>query len=193
MKRPLDFLAFAGVGLYEDNHGLPSWAPNYSAMSQDESGQLPVNDGNAFDASPAFKAVQNSSHFVTGTQIGFIVRKEAILQVKADTRWSGAMLAAFFADFALRNPTYVTGIPALQAIFRVAMRYRGSSIQHAIGFLRIMFYDARKEKLFEGFESLGLREEDAFYDSFSQVFSLDNNDHHLLGCRTPLRNGLWQT
>ena len=195
LKRPLEFLAFAGVGLYEDNHGLPSWAPNYSAKSQDPSGHLPVIHGDAFDASPAFNAiVQNSSLFVTGTRIGLIVRKEAIPQVKPDTRWSGATLAAFFADFAFRSPTYVTGIPALQAIFRVAMRHRGSidsvsSILCAIGFLRLVFYDARKEKLLEGFENLGLGEEDAFYDSFSQMFSLDNND--LSSLRLPNPTSKW--
>jgi hypothetical protein len=103
-------------------------------------------------------------------------------------------LAAFFGDFALRNPTYVTGIPALQAIFRVAMRHRGSidgvsSILGAIGFLRVVFYDTRKEKLFEGFECLGLGEEDAFYDSFSQGFSLGNND--LSSLRLPNPTSKW--
>jgi hypothetical protein len=145
-------------------------------------GHSPVIDGNAFDASPASNAVvQNSSLFVTGTRIRLTARKEAIPQAEADTEWSSTTLAAFFADFALRNPTYVTGIPALQAIFRVAMRHRGSidgvsSILGAIGFLWVVFYDTWKEKLFEGCECLGLGEEDAFYDSFSQVFSMGNSD-----------------
>jgi hypothetical protein len=195
LKRPLEFLAYSGVGLYEKNYALPSWAPNYSAISQDNSGHSPVIDGNAFDASPAFNAiVQNPSLFVTGTRIGLVVRKEAIPPMKPNTRWSGATLAPFFADFASRSPTYVTGIPALQAIFRVAMRHRGSinsvsSSLRAIGFLRIVFYDVRKEKLVEGFERLGLGKEDAFYDSFSQVFSLGNND--LPALRLPNPTSKW--
>lgn len=177
LKTPLDFLAHAGIGLYDDDSTLHSWVPNYAATSKDTSGHAAIFMGNAdngvFETRPDDDAiVQDGSLIVTGVRIDTVVGREAI--PKPD-ELSNSTLAAYFQNFVTRKPTYVTGIQALQAIFRVAMRHQGDindlqSLLRVIGFLRVVFYNRRSFDPFEGFRHVGLGTGSAFYDSFSRIF-----------------------
>ena len=177
LKTPLDFLAHAGIGLHSDDRTLPSWVPNYAAMSQDTSGCAAIFKGNAdngvFETQPNNDSiVWDNSLFVTGLQIDTVVRKEVIPK---PNELSNGTMAAYFQNFVTRKPIYVTGIPALQAIFRVAMRHRGDikdirSMLLVIGFLRIAFYNRRRFDPFEVFRHVGLGTGSAFYDSFGRIF-----------------------
>ena len=60
--------------------------------------------------------------------------------------WANGRMLQYYIDFVSRTPVYITGVPPLQAIFHVLMRYEASEEGQyhqcllALGFLRYVLF-----------------------------------------------------
>jgi hypothetical protein len=114
----LFFLSEAGIGLFENDLKLPSWVPNYPEITQ---GAASLRySGNAsfgvFRSDVPVTRISRQILSVAGVQVQTLSR----LGVAATTEGpSDKRCLSFTRDFSARHLKYATGIPALQAIYRV--------------------------------------------------------------------------
>lgn len=114
----LSFLFFAGIGIFENTLGLPSWAPNYAEDAQKglTGFWIYANASHGmFTGKELVAMVKGSLLVVYGVNVGSVSKVE--LAPHEDTWFDGSMLA-YFKDFVKRHPTYAGGVPPLQAILR---------------------------------------------------------------------------
>jgi hypothetical protein len=123
----LFFLIYAGR-VSEEDLGLPSWAPNYPEATN---GNWPVLNPAKTDAGVGiFEAeirtrrafVSNQTLFVIGLSVQEV---KMVAQCPAPGPSTYQDMFAFFSDFISHRKTYLTGIPPLQALFRVLRRIDG--------------------------------------------------------------------
>ncbi|KAE9377280.1 HET-domain-containing protein [Stipitochalara longipes BDJ] len=114
----LFFLAEAGIGFFDNNLKLPSWVPNYPEISR----PTPTlgYSGNAslgiFRSDITSTRISGPILSVAGAHVQTLSRLGISPNVEA---LSDKILFSFIKDFSARHPKYATGIPALQAIYRV--------------------------------------------------------------------------
>jgi hypothetical protein len=117
-NHPLFFLYFAGIGIFDNTLDLPSWAPNFPEESQKGLTGFFIHaraDNDVFSVSALAPAVCKSILAVDGVELDVISRIE---YAPHEDTWFDGSLLAYIKDFTKRNPTYVTGVPPLQAILR---------------------------------------------------------------------------
>lgn len=116
-KFPLLFLSYAGVGLYGESPGLPSWAPNFSKEAQSGSWKTRMDgclmaDKGVFNSTPnCYPVIRGSSLFVRGVKL----EKVAVVAAPISHVWADGELLTMASDFKSRHPTYAAGHPPLQA------------------------------------------------------------------------------
>ncbi|KAH7329447.1 heterokaryon incompatibility protein-domain-containing protein [Stachybotrys elegans] len=138
----LYFLSHAGTGLGL-NADLPSWAPNFPRKLSEriESGSA---DQGLFTAEDAmlypYIMDETYSLFVPGVKVSSVVSVSEHPQLS--TIMNGRLLD-FMGDWAARQTSYVSGIPPLQAIFRVLTQNPSQDVNkhlviQALAFLRVL-------------------------------------------------------
>lgn len=174
----LFFLDHARPGRSE----LPSWAPDFPAQSTSSRTSIPIPGSVTADADifePPYKdrkaLVKERSLFVVGVQVGVIKERHIFLQ-----RDQGGLLA-FCLRFCSQRREYVTGIPPLQAIFRVFRTNAEvgndyTSLPVVMGFLLYLFVydeDYGPEFIIRTSFMLGREGNETFDDWIYRTFSLD--------------------
>jgi len=113
------FLRYAGIGLFKDTLGIPSWAPNYPEIASSGSPLLYVNAAVAnkgvFDKDVRDAVVSKRSLLVNGIRLQHVVSSRGLFAESDGIR-------GFYKFFVSRRPQYVTGIPSAQAVFRTLFR-----------------------------------------------------------------------
>lgn len=120
-KPSLFFLPDAGIGVFQNPLDLPSWIPNYPEKSKGTPRPSFVGrcSRGVFPRSCPAARICGSVLSVTGMCLQVLSRLGESPTLESLT--SGAT-KPWVEDFINRNPEYITGIPSLQAIFRLAMR-----------------------------------------------------------------------
>ncbi|KAF2436947.1 HET-domain-containing protein [Tothia fuscella] len=117
--KPLFFLYYAGIGIFENTLALPSWAPNFPEESKKGLTGFHIESATAdtgvFRAQLLTPDIRNSYLVVDGIKVDTITIVEHAPH--EDTWFDGSMLT-YIQDFIRRNSIYTTGIPPLQAILR---------------------------------------------------------------------------
>jgi Heterokaryon incompatibility protein (HET) len=121
-QHELEFLGYAGIGLFENALHLPSWVPNYPEISNDACNPTVIL-GNAdlgiFASSTDQAVVARDRLLVSGLQCDQI--KEIYCAISSNTLDDGSMYE-FVANFVSQNTHYKdTSIPPLQAILRTIL------------------------------------------------------------------------
>jgi hypothetical protein len=174
-KQNLQFLSLAGIGRFHYDLELPSWVPNFPKVSETPGSSyimLGHADRGVFESDIDKIIVAQSTLQAIGVEVDQITRVEEA--PKFDT-WRDGRMLQYCIDFVSRNSVYVTGVPPLQAIFRVLMQFEDSEEdQHhqcllALGFLRYIIHFSK----FDGdvqarYSLLGLSIGDKFPESFEE-------------------------
>jgi hypothetical protein len=159
--QPLHFLFCAGIGVFDNNLELPTWAPNYPEESKQESVGSPfkatANSG-IFPPSSKLPSVENDLLVVDAIELDTICRAERA--PGPDTWYDGSWLT-YMIDFKNRHITYKTGIPPLQAALR-ALRFDTTTtvnaqlILFAYSMLDSLLMKTTGENIERAFEALGM-------------------------------------
>jgi hypothetical protein len=136
---PLYFLKEAGIKLFGHPVGFPTWAPNYFDNSDSKRRVLSNSSATTgFANREVFKGGEDEypyicsetkSLFVRGVRLEHIV---TVLNVPGEGWWANGDLLDFIQAFMSRHPQYVSGIPPLQAFYRVVNLDSSSSINHSV-------------------------------------------------------------
>jgi Heterokaryon incompatibility protein (HET) len=174
-EQDLLFLYLAGIGRFDYDPGMPSWTPNFIKASEIPNSlyiTAGCAEGSTFENNTDRSSVSQSTLQAIGLEIDRITRVEEA--PKLDT-WADGRMLQYCIDFASRAPVYVTGVPPLQAIFHVLMRYEASEEgQHhlcllALGFLRyVLFISELNVDPLDRFQLLGLSTGKGFPESFEE-------------------------
>ncbi|KAI1175127.1 hypothetical protein F4777DRAFT_551458 [Nemania sp. FL0916] len=170
-EKPLYFLNYGGIGVYENVLRLPSWAPNFPEESQKHlEGNIMegVADSGLFDSSSQVPAVIRSQLVVSAVELDTISRIQ--FTPHKDT-WIDKSFLIYIKDFVRRNPTYITGIPSLRAIlhsitFNTTLEADDDLVEFEYGVLDTLL-STDMENRAENLEALGLGFEDSFNPRFS--------------------------
>jgi hypothetical protein len=172
MPQPLLFLYYAGIGIFDNTLGLPTWAPNFPEESQKGLTGFFIDgtaDFGVFPDSALAPAVDRSLLVVDGVELDAIAKIEHAPH--EDTWFDGSMLA-YFKDFVQRNPTYVTGIPPLQAILRVIRLDTTTAVDDELVFYAFSMLEfilaTDKQNLETNLLDLGIKSGDSFNSAFPQ-------------------------
>jgi hypothetical protein len=177
-EQDLLFLYLAGIGRFDYDLGLPSWAPNFTKASETPGSWYIAAghaDWRAFENNTDRNSVSQSTLHAIGLEIDRIIRVEETPKLGT---WEDGRMLRYCIDFVSRTPVYVTGVPPLQAIFHVLMMYEASEEdQHylcllALGFLRyILFISELNVDPLDRFQLLGLSTGNGFPKSFEEKVS----------------------
>ena len=144
----LFFLASAGVGISIGGLELPSWALNYLAEANGNYSDFPGLDGCFADAAVFNSNVRGQKAVVDGRSlylIGLEVQRVTLVSNCLTSGQSNSReMLNFFIGFTSSHETYITGIPPLQALFRVFKRNttadgKYTTLTEVISFLQYLF------------------------------------------------------
>ncbi|KUJ13434.1 HET-domain-containing protein [Mollisia scopiformis] len=145
----LFFLSEAGIGLFENDLKLPSWVPNYPEISQGTPSWR--YSGNAsfgtFGSDVPVTRISGRILSVAGVHMQTISRLGVSPTVEGLT---DKQLLSFIRDFTSRHLKYATGIPALQAIYRVfttsnTYEFNVPNLLHTYAFVHCLFNNVLME------------------------------------------------
>lgn len=209
----LFFLASAGVGISVGGVELPSWVPNYPAEAKDKYSSVPGLDGCFADAGVFDSNIRGQKAFVDRRSlylIGLEVQRVALVSNCLSKGQSDSQeMLDFFISFTSSHETYVTGIPPLQALFRVFKRNTKAGRQYTtltevIGFLQYLALSLKEpgpDSLLDVFTKLGWKPEKSFDDwllgsffpeiDFSAGRPRDTPGNALLQALTDTRDGAY--
>jgi hypothetical protein len=202
-KNELFFLPYAGIGHFDNPYNLPSWAPNYPAVSTPEGTVISVGqaDCGVFNDSDLSPFIKNQILHVSG------VRCEKIGAIISDAL-THSNLFRILAGCIARRDYYLPRITLLQAFYRILllernMKDRLQAIIQALGFLCFILFpdsdsgDSRVLRL--KLVMLGLEYGASFLDSFSTNFfpgrrlegdGIEDAWTQLIECSQAVENGL---
>jgi hypothetical protein len=141
----LFFLSSAGAGISVEGLELPSWVPNYPAEAKGNSSAIPGLDGCFADAAVFDSNIRGQKAVVDGRSLYLIGLEVQRVSNCLTTGHSGRQeMLNFFIGFTSSHETYITGIPPLQALFRVFKRNtkagrQYTTLKEVIGFLQYLF------------------------------------------------------
>jgi len=193
-EQNLIFLTFAGI-MYDNTLQLPSWAPNYPAFSQAGLrgflGHLNAHT-TLFDETQERIYILDSSLFVIGAAIGSITRTARAFN---DNPFRNSQMLDYCRDFISRNPTYITGIPPLQAIFRVFWENEDTNndqttLLRALAFLQLTFFPDLETPYKGHFSIFEPSSGDEFPEFFEKWF-FPNCEFITCGLPNPATEDLW--
>lgn len=149
MQGRLNFLSQAGTALFKNELQLPSWTPNYVELSR---GARPYRfpgeaTSNSWDWPCPEPKVSGRILSVWGVKMQKIAR---LVSLRCLPQTIDATVISFLENFRRRYPTYVTGMPALQAIYQTMIL----SVATDVG-----YYDFMRVLAFVG-ELVGKRDSD---------------------------------
>jgi hypothetical protein len=134
---PLYCLKKAGIGLFGRTVGFPTWAPNFFENSKKR--KLPNPSATAgFASREVFEGGEDTypyirsqikSLFVRGARLEHIV---TVSNAPGKEMLDNGEILDFVQDFISRHPLYVSGIPPLQAFYRLMNRDPSSSVNHSV-------------------------------------------------------------
>ncbi|CAM1509004.1 Fc.00g027430.m01.CDS01 [Cosmosporella sp. VM-42] len=141
----LHFLSRAGIGLFGRGTDLPSWVPNFPENARGGCSTTRVATGYADRGVFVNNGTVNiypyivqrtRSLFVWGVNVG------GVHSVSECPQWStlrDGRLLDFMVDFKARHSVYISGIPPLQAIFRLIGRDPTYEVTKAVVFRAMVF------------------------------------------------------
>jgi Heterokaryon incompatibility protein (HET) len=200
-KNELFFLPYAGIGRFDNPYNLPSWAPNYPAVSTPEGTVISVGlaDRGVFNDSDPSPFIKNQILHVSG------VRCEKIGAITSDAL-TRSNLFRILAGYIARRDYYMPQITLLQAFYRILLLERNmkdgpQAVFQALGFLRFILFpdsgDSRGLRL--KLVILGLEYGASFLDSFGTNFfpgrrlegdGIEDAWTQLIECSQAVENGL---
>jgi hypothetical protein len=182
-SKKLDYLLYAGIGTFDRGSfgSLPSWAPNFSLVSQRQRIELMF-----FQSGHADQGV-----FAAATKAPTLI--DSVLQVSAllgpavvkvyetfpQETWFDGRMYQFAEDYVRHAPSQKRGVHPLKAIFDVIRSMVNEldpvasgdpTVRLAIGVLMILVAPPEVLPIVESFAQLGVPFDDNFANTFFNVF-----------------------
>ena len=146
----LRFLSCAGIGRYEYEPGMPTWAPNFAhERNQRRQALVPLGcqkaDMDVFSERDGYATVIENSLYVPGV---LFERIDCVFKPPSETKDVGTPLLRAIHAYRSRHKTYPSGIPTLQAFFRllkrdVSMNVDKTTVRMTLGFLENLLASGR--------------------------------------------------
>ncbi len=161
-EHPFRFLAFAGIGRHEYEPGVPTWAPNFP---QEYRRPLEIlvpaycqrAGKGVFLETAGYATVTGNSLYAPGVLFEQIGRVSTPPSEEEDI---DMRFLSIIPTYLARYKTYVSGIPTLQAFFRLALRdvsmhVKRTTVSDAFGFLRVLLARVGTEHVMASLLTLG--------------------------------------
>ncbi|KAG0558621.1 hypothetical protein KC19_10G041500 [Ceratodon purpureus] len=167
---PLFFLNYAGIGLYNNEHGLSSWAPNFPAESQVRIAEQFIFSDSGRGVFPPGVPPPTLKEFSLWTSSVEVDSVSRVSEAPGRHTWIDGSMLRYIEDFISRHPTYKTGIPPLQALVRVLRVDKGTPtndelIIYAFHLIRLLAW-RDSENLDDHLSALGLAAGEDWDDFF---------------------------
>lgn len=168
----LFFLEWAGSGLYKNNLGLPTWAPNFPEESIHNLAGPSIDanaDDDVFPEGTTIAFVQDLVLNVSGTKIDTI---EHIDDAPGESSWYDGTMLAFMKQIVLPTSRYPKPLKTIVTMIRLQHDTSQLPLDHlfyALHFLEFMLLTAGSETL-QHLHDLGISWDD-FDNAFPKAFS----------------------
>ncbi|KAE8447147.1 hypothetical protein EG329_011131 [Mollisiaceae sp. DMI_Dod_QoI] len=121
---PLRFLSLAGIGHWGEKPRFATWIPDFAGHSQITSGEfislyegVKADKGLFSEGDESYPYIEGSALFVSGVKVDSVA---SVSKIEDSTVNQFGPLLNFTANYVARHSVYLSGIPPLQAVFRVA-------------------------------------------------------------------------